>query len=176
MIMTVRSWCLLLLAGCESVFPLDYTLPEPCGTDSRYQPIDAANVDPKHAYRLELDGASWPAAEATCVSDGGHLVVFESFDELGAIQRLTANAALQNVWVGIARQPTDPAVAESFTFVTGGAVPLSMWRNLEPNNSDAPELAAELGADGLNDKPHDTTKNSFVCECDNLDVRSFDLP
>lgn len=187
MIGVVRVCCVLLLAGgCERVFPLEYDLPEPCGSDSRYEPISGVPmVDETHRYRYIADGKHWLFAERTCESEGAHLAVPEAFDELRALQDQMPLHGLDFAWVGVVRDvdapdPRDPA---SFRFITGESVPFGLWRGGEPSNAPGtfPEIVGELrnfdptNSGGLNDK-NPTEPDKYICECDRLELAAFDVP
>ena len=161
---------LLLLGGCESLFPL-----EPPVFDLADCP--AVFAGKPHSY---VDGPlKWPTAEGTCEglddnpddSVHTHLVTINSLAELSQLQvpaGAVAWVGLNNAERGTTTSPPDPDEFDWITAEPGIAVP---WSSNSPDSNNLPTFARIEEEDGLlHDSVSETgdagTPVDAICECD----------
>jgi hypothetical protein len=116
-------------------------------------------------YRQCFQRESFGAAQSTCQSLGGNLLVLDDANEFSAISPLFQSGRfLQNSWIGY----SDAAVEGTWSWVSEvtGYVPASgeFWNEGEPNNSGGNENCAVLFSNGLANDADCGTQNTFVCE------------
>ncbi len=164
-----RTLVLVLLTGCDLVIPIE----EPaCHTNAPgYVVLSSIGQDSR--YRFTEATINWQTAEAVCQSDGAHLAVPNTLDELNAIYAGMVAGNIQNdAWVGIARDTTSPP--GQFIDVTGGAVINGLWAMGQPT-SDVTGVAVRLVRDSGLAVTTATEVNDYVCECDGQPVHMFDF-
>jgi hypothetical protein len=173
----VSRWnpILVLLAGCESIFPLE---PPPLACPMTY----SASQDGIGVYRVETTTFNFDDAQRMCVEDAidqrarTHLVVLSSAEELETVRRVAGlDVDFQQAWVGFSDRFSEGA----FQWITTEDVDNSFakegktapWASGEPNNgSGAEEDCAVLRlTEDLNDIEC-SSGQPFVCECDEFEV------
>ncbi len=162
----MRALALLLLGGCQVVFPLE---DDGCGAS-----YDLESEDSR--YHLDLDAKrTWQEAEELCEARArpgrGHLAIPDSATELAFIKGLITPAP---TWLGIAREVTPDPAREDFRAITGDDVPSVLWASNEPDNADGDERVAAVANDSqLFDVGHQELQ-STICECDGKRPIAFD--
>lgn len=102
--------------------------------------IEAAPGGGKYAYCVtNLD---WHAAEADCVSQGGHLVSIHSLAQQQAITNKAASLQMGDYWIGF----NDEVQEDMFVWTDGTPVNFTLWNGGEPNNWGGFEHCTEVYA------------------------------
>ncbi len=133
--------------------PMRLTPPPPdCMTSSAYSRIYQGR-----RYRWEPNPTNYAAAQTSCASEGGHLVVVTDDTENGYVQDMISEAA----WIGY----SDGESEGNFIWGTGSASSYTNWGSGQPdNNSD--EDCAEANTNGNWNDLNCSANRAFVCECD----------
>lgn len=118
-------------------------------------------------YRVGT-ASSWYAAEASCESDGGHLVVIDDAAENAFVLTFDPPDMTIDLWLG----GSDHNNEDTFLWVTGGTIaqsgssPYQNWQSPQPNNAGGAEDCMEMNnGGGWNDNGCGFPQ-PFVCECD----------
>lgn len=90
-------------------------------------PAGAVVVD-GHAYYLYEDGMTWPEAEASCESVGGHLVCITTEVEQDVVQSLLVNGTKNGYWIG------GHLVGDEWEWITGEDSEYSNWAWNQPDD------------------------------------------
>lgn len=177
--MRIVSSVVVLLAGCQLVFPLDEKSTPPTSDALEDSGVvtcpEFYETGSTGIYFAESEPTSWPAAKSKCESHGAttHLVVISDFSEFDVVRGLVGAEGFS---IGLSRRQSPAFIwvtAEPTTFAaTPGEEP---WAPGEPNNGGAggtPEDCAVVRVDGLlNDIVCSTFQTGFVCECDKFAPR-----
>jgi hypothetical protein len=83
-------------------------------------------------YARCTDSRSWAAAEAVCVTWGGHLVTLLSDPEAACIGNVLGTGG--RAWIGLVQQAADPEPAGGWEWTSGIASPYANWIAGQPNN------------------------------------------
>lgn len=169
----MRVLGLLLLGGCQVLFPL-----EDPPTDIS---LCGASYDIEQAgskYFFSPDILTWPEAEVLCDQLArplkGHLAIANSSTELDFIRTSIPNTTNRG-WLGFGRDMTaDPTSRESFRDVAGDAMPDFLWATNEPNGmGDERVVTTDKGGENVFDITH-TERYAPMCECDGQSPMRFD--
>jgi len=177
--MSVRGAWLLLLAGCDLVFPIDSKPPfdaEQC--PAGYTSI--AGLASRYHWTSPNDNQPWTAHEAECEADsaaGGpatHVVVYEDENERLLVTRAVESALNENyLFTGIYRD-TDTQMTWSSILGETIAIAGDDWAPFEPMPQGGPSVVY-ISFD-LDSAPGDyatdplTDTANAVCECDGREV------
>jgi len=165
----VRVVVLAMLAGCGRL-GFDVDMDARPGPDAGPGPdADLAKVcGPAYQvvsgltsrYRVVTSLRDWTIAEIDCESDGGHLIVVDSFAE-------DAWASGQvSGWLGT----SDHVTEGTFVHVTGQPLTFTNWQATEPNDSNNIEDCVSHRADLEWNDSFCESGQEYVCECDGLPV------
>jgi hypothetical protein len=108
-------------------------------------------------YRAESTATSYALAEASCASEGGHLVVITDDTENGYVRSMISG----NKWIGY----NDIESEDEFVWVTGSPSSYNNWRDNQPDNSNGEDCVEADNNGDWNDRPC-TDNRPYVCECD----------
>jgi hypothetical protein len=167
---------LLLLAGCDQVFPIAHFDPATCG--SGFTAISGA----PYRYSWFDTDLTWGKAEQACEAarlPGGaatHLIVLDDEAEQKAVMGTVADQLNQeDIWTGLVQESDGmPWVAITggtpawIPWATGDNEPYRKSDGTDPRNAGA--IVFDHGIPGqLADQPFDYG-DRYVCECDGRDL------
>jgi hypothetical protein len=133
--------------------PFDDTAPVNC--PASYASIGVAGSK----YRANGNSFTWTQAQAMCVADGTHLVVFQDDAERAMVTALLPG---DNQWVGV----TDRITLGTWLAVTGATATYLPWEPSEPDLT-ADERCVAAKPSSFNYEDNDCLSGRrFVCECD----------
>nr|CAD7403771.1 unnamed protein product [Timema poppensis] len=142
---------------------------EPSSRDRPVLPDGYTTIDQVGSYKWHLEQKGWDEAEATCQSEGGHLVVINSDKEalfvldLFSSQKGEVQTDLKSSHYGVRDNEQDGS------FVTIYGTPLSetgyeRWARGQPDDENGVEFCIELLRNGeFNDEPC-FKELPFICE------------
>nr|CAD7567538.1 unnamed protein product [Timema californicum] len=145
------------------------TVFEPSSRDRPVLPDGYTTIDQVGSYKWHLEQKGWDEAEATCQSEGGHLVVINSDKEalfvldLFSSQKGEVQTDLKSSHYGVRDNEQDGS------FVTIYGTPLSetgyeRWARGQPDDENGVEFCIELLRNGeFNDEPC-FKELPFICE------------
>ncbi|MHC4201291.1 MAG: protein kinase domain-containing protein [Planctomycetota bacterium] len=114
-----------------------------------------------HRYKLYKKKIGWPAANAFCEKQGGHLVTITSKEENDFVTGL-ARQADKDVWIGL----TDEREEGKWRWITGEEVVLLFWGGGQPDDyqdgQDYGRLARKYGLAW--DDDYLRARWGFICE------------
>ena len=129
---------------------------------------DSLGVHNEHTYQIIEGKFTWKEAKAKCEEMGGHLATITSPDEQRFLKRL--NKSSKTLWIGLRRGNDD-----TWNWVTGEPLVITVWNEGEPNNYWTKEFTYE-NVVAMNPTWNDIhEKNTadiggFICEWDEITV------
>lgn len=113
-------------------------------------------------YRLISTQGTWYDAEASCESDGGHLIIPDDVPETDyLISVIAASGSTEGWWIGLSDH-----VTETVFRTVSGTMPTPNWNPTEPNSLNSDEDCVQALNNGKwNDNTCDS-QYAAICECD----------
>jgi len=113
-----------------------------------------------HTYAYVPVGKKWPEARRLCENVGGHLVVFETMEEMRHVYSIIQNLA----WIGL----TDEVQEGTFLWVNGAKLSFQSWNKGEPNDAGASgeDCVGAKPSTGWVDLTAAESTHHFICEFD----------
>ena len=146
----------------DAFVPLQPDAAPSCASD--YAPLQGFDNGSQYRFVTDIEFVlSWADAEADCESDGAHLFVLSSADELTALANQTDPDDITsiNTWMGV----TDLVTTGNFIAVTDEAAPYLPWNTGEPTGISGHDCARLRDATTARTQTC-TTTYAYVCECD----------
>ncbi|KAL1021870.1 hypothetical protein UPYG_G00019100 [Umbra pygmaea] len=91
----------------------------------------------RYCYKALLEAGTWVDASAACYSVGANLTSIHSLSEVEGLLEVIANMSGSEVWIGLIKKPSSPAVEWS----DGSLVNLTLWHIQQPAHSNSPLCA-----------------------------------
>ncbi|MDQ3366568.1 MAG: C-type lectin domain-containing protein [Myxococcota bacterium] len=112
-------------------------------------------------YKAVDDSETWTGAQAACLADGQHLVIFDDAVERSVVTMLLPG---RDLWVGV----SDRITLGTWTTVTGGAAVYLPWASGEPA-LDPLERCVEAESPGYAlIEQSCSSGRRYICECDGI--------